>query len=557
MTSFTGEGMRHLIMCCDGTWNTPEMESVTNVRRLYNALDRTDQDGRPQSSCYQPGVGTLRNRLLGGAFGLGLSDNVMDAYRWLAGAYRPGDRIWLFGFSRGAYTARSLAGMISACGLIDTAAMDEAAVRGKIEHIYDQGYRKRGAGREWRQGLDFRYDPDDREQIPVHFVGVWDTVGSLGVPDYMGWLNLLDPSRGHDFHDLRLNPYIKHARHAVAMDERRSPFTPTLWTGPFPEGQDVKQVWFPGSHQDVGGGHLRTGLSDGALRWMVDEVRGVEPPLGFRRTTLDQIRPDPLDVLHDDDRGVIGVAEPLADLEMRPLLEIAFQPRPRAVPRIDPSTRAPDVHQSVYDRQRTPPITAGPYRPTKVLTPGQAETVEVFAGEPWNETGLYLEAGEYDFTAEGEWLDGRIVSGPAGTGGLRRFNPLTERLRLVRTLFGEAERLFWAATGNRAARSLAACREVNLPWMSLVGVVANDAIPVKGEVTDHERIAIGAGTRGPVRKSGYLYTFANDAWGSSGNNRGSVRLTVTMLSASRGERPSTPLVGLASERAPSAHEPVR
>ncbi|MFA1546032.1 DUF2235 domain-containing protein [Actinomadura chokoriensis] len=529
--------MRHLIVCCDGTWNTPEMESVTNVRRLYNALDRTDEGGHRQLSWYQPGVGSLRNRLLGGAFGLGLSDNVMDAYRWLAGEYRPGDRIWLFGFSRGAYTARSLAGMVSACGLIDTAALDEATARRKIEQIYDHGYRKRGADRRWRQGLTFRYDPDDRERIPVHFVGVWDTVGSLGVPDYLGWLNLLDPSRGDDFHDLRLNPHIRHARHAVAMDERRGPFVPALWAEPFADGQDVKQVWFPGSHQDVGGGHPRTGLSDGALRWMIDEVRGSELPLGFRRATVDQIRPDPLDVLHDDDRGLIGVAEPLSDLQLRPLLEVALQPRPRAVPKIDPSTREPDVHQSAYDRQRTPPISTGPYRPTRVLAPGRSETVEVFAGEPWNETGLYLEAGDYDFAAEGEWLDGDIVSGPAGTCGPGRFNPLTERLRLVRTLLGGVERLFGAATGNRAARSIGARRDVRLPWMSLVGAVANDAIRVKGDATAHERIAIGEGTRHRVRRSGYLYTFANDAWGSSGSNRGSVRLTVTMVSADHDERP--------------------
>ncbi|MEV0660520.1 DUF2235 domain-containing protein [Spirillospora sp. NPDC050365] len=548
--------MRHLIVCCDGTWNTPEMDSVTNVRRLYNALDRADEDGHRQLCCYQPGVGTLRNRLLGGAFGLGLSDNVLEAYRWLVGEYRPDDRIWLFGFSRGAYTARSLAGMISACGLIDTTALDEAALRGRIRHIYEHGYRKRGTGRRWRQGLAFRYDPDDRERIPVHFVGVWDTVGSLGVPDYLGWLNLLDPSRGHDFHDLKLNPHIRHARHAVAMDERRGPYVPTLWAGPFTGGQDVKQVWFPGSHKDVGGGHPRTGLSDGALRWMIDEVRGGEFPLGFRGAMLDQIRPDPLDVLHDDDRGMIAVVQPLADLELRPLLEIALQPRPRAVPKIDPSTRDPDVHRSVYDRQRTPPITTGPYRPTTVLTPGRPETVEVFAGEPWNETGLYLEAGEYDFSAEGTWLDGGIVSGPAGTGGPRLLNPLTERLRLVRTVLGGVERLFGAATGNRAAHSIGARREVRLPWMSLVGVVANDAVSVKGEITDHQRIPIGTGTRCRVREGGYLYTFANDAWGSSGNNRGSVRLTVTMVYAGRGERPVSPVPG-SRRSVRHGHEPVR
>jgi hypothetical protein len=347
----------------------------------------------------------------------------------------------------------------------------------------------------------------------------------------MGWLSLLDPPHRHDFHDLRLNPYIKHARHAVAMDERRSPFTPALWSEPFAQGQDVEQVWFPGVHQDVGGGHLQTGLSDGALLWMIDQIRNNEVKLGFRKTTVDQIRPDPLDVLHDDDRGVIEVVEPLVDPTLEPLLEVFLQPRPRAVPRIDPNTPSTDLHESVYDRYENPPITSGPYRPTKVLAPGQTQTVEVDAHEPWNETGLYLEAGDYHFTAQGEWLDDDIPSGPAGTEGLRRFNPLVEKVRLMGTLLGQCQQLFRFVTQNKVADFIGARRETDLPWMALVGVVANDAISVEGEPNAHERIAIGADTRCRVSKSGYFYAFANDAWGFYGNNRGSVRLTVTMMSA--------------------------
>ncbi|WP_433498970.1 DUF2235 domain-containing protein [Sphaerimonospora sp. CA-214678] len=522
--------MTHLVVCCDGTWNSPEIQSVTNVCRLYNALAETSGDGVRQSAYYQPGVGTMRNRLLGGAVGLGLSDNVMDAYLWLTTRYEPGDDISLFGFSRGAYTVRSLAGMISACGLIDPGQKDEETLWLQVKDLYDHGYRRgeqESRSREWRDGLTFRWDPDDSAAIPVHFIGVWETVGALGIPDYLGWLNLLDPLHRHDFHDLRLNPHIKHGRHAVAMDERRRPYTPTLWSEPYGAEQVVRQVWFPGGHQDVGGGHLQRGLSDCALRWMIDEAREAVD-LGFHKKVVeDQIKPDPLDVLHDDDRGALGAFEPLLYPSIKPVLEIFLQPRPRAVPEIDPNAVSPLIHRSVYDRYQNPPITSGPYRPTQVLAAGQHRTVEVLAHLPWNETGLYLEAGDYRFTAEGHWRDAGIPSGPAGVAGLRRFNPLAEAGRLVGTLLGRGERLFRLVTGNRTADFVGARREEDMPWMSLVGVVANDAMTVDGTTRDHERIAIGTGTRHRVTRSGYLYAFANDAWGFYGNNQGGVRLTVT------------------------------
>ncbi|MFC0864373.1 DUF2235 domain-containing protein [Sphaerimonospora cavernae] len=524
--------MTHLIVCCDGTWSSPEIQSVTNVCRLYNALTETGGDDVRQLAYYQPGVGTLRNRLLGGAVGLGLSDNVMDAYLWLTTRYAPGDDISLFGFSRGAYTVRSLAGMISACGLVDFGPGDEETLWPRVKDLYDRGYRRRGRetrSREWRRDLNFRWDPDDAERIPVHFIGVWETVGALGIPDYLGWLNLLDPLHRYDFHDLRLNPHIRHGRHAVALDERRRPYTPALWSEPYGAEQVVKQVWFPGSHQDVGGGHLQRGLSDCALRWMIDEAReAVE--LGFHKKVVeDQINPDPLDILHDDNRDLLGVFEPLLYPSLKPVFAIFLQPRPRAVPEIDPNTVSPLIHQSAYDRYRNPPITSGPYRPTQVLAAGQSKTVEVFAHLPWNETGLYLEPGDYRFTATGHWRDADILSGPAGTTGLRRFNPLVEKGRLVGTLLGRGEKLFRLVTRNRVADFVGARREEDMPWMSLVAVVANDAMSVGGTTRAHERIAVGAGTRHRVARSGYLYAFANDAWGCYGNNQGSVRLTITRM----------------------------
>jgi uncharacterized protein (DUF2235 family) len=520
--------MRYLVVCCDGTWNTPEQPSVTNVFRLYNALDEEDAEGNQQLSYYLSGVGTrggLLPWLWGGVAGVGLSFDVMDAYRWLTTTYEPDDRIALFGFSRGAYTARSLAGMISACGLLDTRGQNDTTIRRQIEHVYDHKYR--AADRydpSWRDGLKFRFDAADAEQIPVHFIGVWDTVGSLGIPDNLGFLNLLDSPRRYAFHDVKLNPHIRYARHAVAMDERRDPFVPSLWDeskkGP---DQDLQQVWFPGSHMDVGGGHLETGLSDGALLWMVEEAQ--KAGLVFDDDMLEQITPSDTDVLHEDDRSTFRLLAPLYDPLIGPLLQPFFETRPRAVPRIDADARDSKVHQSTYARQQAKIITSRPYRPTRVPDAGGfPETVTVLAHRPWNDTGIYLEPGEYIFTAEGEWQDAHIRSGPEGRTGLAQFNPFVEGLRLLGTALGPVEKAFRWASRNEAANLLGSRREDDLPWMSLVGVVANESGP-----TPHQRIAIGKGTNASVTvaKGGYLYAFANDAWGFYGNNSGSVRLKVT------------------------------
>ncbi|MGW5151847.1 DUF2235 domain-containing protein [Rhodococcus koreensis] len=526
--------MRRLVMCCDGTWNTPGQLAPSNVRRLYNALVDTATDGKngeDQLTQYQSGVGTDSGGpigwLLGGAAGVGLSSDVMDAYHWLTTTYRPGDKIALFGFSRGAFTARSLAGMIAACGLIDTTCLDEDedAIWRQIGRAYHRRYRLgRDADPGWSDGLRFTYHPERADPIPVDFVGVWDTVGALGIPDTLGWLNLLDPPGRHAFHNLKLNPQVRHGRHAVALDEWRGPFTPTLWSDPAP-GQDVKQVWFPGSHMDVGGGHPQTGLSDGALKWMIDESRAAVG-LEFRKEVEDQIRPDALGMLHDDNQGVYGLLEPLYEPLLRPLLEPFFEPRPRAAPLIGKDRNDSSLHESVYERHDTPPITSGPYRRTRALAPGESGTVSVSARDPWNWTGLYLDAGDYTFAATGQWTDLTIASGPAGTTGWRRFHP-REAGRLAGTVIGQGERLFRRVTGNPRANFLLTRRDEDMPWMALIGVVANDAIALEGGQDLHQRIPIGAGTNHRVCRSGYLYAFANDAWSFYGNNRGSVQLTVT------------------------------
>jgi len=504
---------------------------VSNVYRLYNALENeAGNNDHDQLAFYASGVGTeggLMARVLGGAVGTGLAGNIKGAYQWLTTKYQSGDRIALFGFSRGAYTARSLGGMVADCGLIDTIRLDEQQIGRQIERLYLMRYGQNhdASDRRWRDGPTFAYDPDDAKRIPVDFIGVWETVGSLGIPDNMTWFDPLNPSAAHTFPDVKLNPHVVHARHALAMDERRRPFNPTLWSNPAP-GQDVKQVWFPGSHLDVGGCHPERGLGDRTLQWMIDEAQEAIQ-LRFHQEAHKQIHPDPLDVLHDDNRGLLDPAlapwlEPVLATVMAPVMDV----RPRAVPLVDCHGPQAELDQSVYERQQEVPISSGPYRPTRVLEPGQSATVDVFAHEPWNETGLYLRAGRYTFVAEGEWLAGDSWFGPEGATGVS-LTSIAGLARIVGTAFVDlGERIYRWATGRKSGACPVARRAIDLPWMSLVGVIANDFIAVNGKRA-HERFHIGRHQDHRVMKDGYFYAFANNTWSGYGNNHGGVRLTVT------------------------------
>ncbi|RMF15248.1 MAG: DUF2235 domain-containing protein [Alphaproteobacteria bacterium] len=261
--------MRHLVIGTDGTWNRPDQmdrgrQVPSNVVRIVRAVDEHCRSVE-QIKYYDTGVGTggWLDHLIGGAFGLGLLRNVCEAWRWLIDHYRPGDRIFLFGFSRGAYTARSLAGLLGLCGIPPADGKD-------IDAIVRKGVRvSRTRNRKRRQHLAdaFRAThgawPGD-----VHFLGVWDTVGALGLPKAgpLGWWSRWRQG----FHDVSLGRHVRHAFHALAIHERRRPFRPTLWRGAKPDGvQRVAQCWFPGVHSNVGGGYVDAGLADRALWWMI------------------------------------------------------------------------------------------------------------------------------------------------------------------------------------------------------------------------------------------------------------------------------------------------
>jgi T6SS, Phospholipase effector Tle1-like, catalytic domain len=516
--------MLNLVVCCDGTWNTPDEKHdgvpvPTNVVRLYNAVADRDGAGNPQPKYYHPGVGTdgtWWQKVLGGSVGVGLDKNIMSAYRWLGAQYQPGDRLFLFGFSRGAFTVRSLAGMIAACGLLDLSGLPDPEVWNRVEVAYRQGYRNKQPVQLWAAGWNFHQGDAQGESVPIHFLGVWDTVGALGIPNDLAILNLLDDPKKYAFHDTDLSSSVLNARHAVALDEERASFTPSLWAGIEGDAR-IKQFWFPGVHSDVGGGYPEKGLSDGALQWMMDEAGQLG--LSLHPGMSGQVRPDPTDVLHDCVSGVFK----------------AFRTQPRSAPPVTQQNPSGTVHPSALQRQRNPPIAQAPYRPTILLGPGEETSFPIYAAQHWNGTGLYLEAGaRYAFTATGEWMDAHIKCGPTGPqeGQLQ----LGELLQHAGSLLGDVEAAYKNLTNNPEADFIGTKREEAMPWFSLVGVVANGGNPQNdGSPEPHETFMIGNGCEHPaqpeetISKPGYLYCFANDAWHFYGNNRGSVMLTVRRL----------------------------
>ena len=251
---------KRILFCSDGTWDNSGKNS--NVYKIYKAM----QVSADQIPFYDDGVGsdgTPLDRLLGGAFGTGLFQKVKDAYAKIAHVYEKGDEIFLFGFSRGAYTARSIAGMIAICGL-PTANFTDEMVESAFEAYRDQTNRSKLLA-----GLNQSCAMFDAQ---ITMVGVWDTVGSLGIPSLVG---AVDPVR-YGFLDTSLHPDIHHAYHALAIDERRAEFPATLWTSKPAAGQTLEQVWFTGVHCDVGGSYPDdpdgTALSDITLAWMMTKA---------------------------------------------------------------------------------------------------------------------------------------------------------------------------------------------------------------------------------------------------------------------------------------------
>ena len=258
--------MKRLVVCCDGTWNSPDQQTKdavpcpTNIIKLAYRVAKRAGD-RLQVLFYDMGVGTgnFVDRYVGGALGEGLRDNIFDAYRFLVANYEVGDEIYLFGFSRGAFTARSVAGMIRKCGVIKRERIEQYRPALAL-------YQDPNIGPVSAEAIRFRETNALAVDTPIQCVGVFDTVGALGMP--IGGKG----DEKYAFHDTELSGNVRYAFHALAIDERRGAFEPTLWSYVPKVGQTVRQVWFAGAHSDVGGGYGEHELSDIALQWMIDQA---------------------------------------------------------------------------------------------------------------------------------------------------------------------------------------------------------------------------------------------------------------------------------------------
>jgi uncharacterized protein (DUF2235 family) len=323
--------MKRIVICADGTWNIRDQvdkktnkRHPTNVTKVARAVLPRAANGIDQIVCYHDGVGTTGglDRFTGGAFGDGIEANIRELYRFLVYNFEPNDEIYLFGFSRGAFTVRTLAGFMNKVGLIQK---DDDYF---VPDLYDCYEQSKGSGTpEW--ALAFRHINDPRPCPPIRFIGVWDTVGALGAPGFMG--QVLNKNK-YQYHDVNLNSQIENAFHALAIDERRKPFTPNVWTRPTGWVGRLEQAWFAGVHSNIGGGYAPDGLANEALHWIVEKAENLG--LEFDKTYLQFFTPCFNSVLQDS---------------MTPMYKVLG---PYIRPIGDHLADGESIHQSAIDRRK-------------------------------------------------------------------------------------------------------------------------------------------------------------------------------------------------------------
>lgn len=298
--------MKRLVVLSDGTWKSahdPRTGPPSNVVLLSRLIPPVGADGVPQIVCYDPGIGTgagILERIKGGATGRGLDLNIAECYRFLVQHYAPGDKLYFFGFSRGAYTVRCLGGLVRKCGILHH--RNILKVLEAIDLYRGPDHPDSEAAREFRRA-------QSHDGCVIEMIGVFDTVGALGIPAAFGLRWLHDSRR---FHDNELSTIVRLGVQALAIDERRRQFQPVPWDGAKAEQKArerkldhrVIQQWFAGCHSDIGGGLEQAGLSNIALRWIAEHATqsGLSLDLDF----LDQTewRGDPLAPVNESRRGL-------------------------------------------------------------------------------------------------------------------------------------------------------------------------------------------------------------------------------------------------------------
>lgn len=310
---------KRLILCEDGSWLNSDSGSLrgaldipSNVTRIARAIQSISSDGIPQVVYYHEGVGAsggIADRIYGGVTANGLAEIIREGYTYIANNYYPGDEVFIFGFSRGAFTARSIAGLISSIGVLTKKGLPYLAeIFRDVQHRHDRHYRPK------HPDLPFRDKPSvldpayirtltrlryTRPDVTIKAVGVFDTVGALGLPK-IGWLRRVglqsSAQRELSFYDTSLSDCIENAFQALALDERRYAFQPALWEKKKGNTSTLRQVWFPGAHSNIGGGYDDQQMANITLAWMMSQL---SPFLDFNNDyLLDQM--ELTDVYYED-----------------------------------------------------------------------------------------------------------------------------------------------------------------------------------------------------------------------------------------------------------------
>lgn len=358
--------MKRIAILCDGTWNRSDSKTPTNVVQTAQAMELVDATGISQIPIYVQGVGTgsgvtsvskKADQMLGGAFGLGLLENIEEAYRHLVFLYQPGDEIYIFGFSRGAYTARSLTGFIRSTGIIERHQLDripEAIAR--YRRLGDETtHPSSDESHSFRADISPRMVTSEKEAtwrenqglpeahlLKVSYLGVWDSVGALGVPVHIPVLGRLTANK-YRFHDADLSSMVSAARHAVALDETRRSFAPTRWTNIEDLNAEVRhsdelpyqERFFLGDHGSVGGGGDIRDLSSIGLSWVLEGAQ--QCGLAFDARRLQKI---------EKEHNAMG---PLSNVSEPPRSFIDWLTRLRPLDRDAPAS-INDLHPSVIKR---------------------------------------------------------------------------------------------------------------------------------------------------------------------------------------------------------------
>jgi hypothetical protein len=332
---------KNIVVLSDGTGQEGGKGHDTNIYKLFRMLeDRTEQ----QVVFYDGGLGTDWHKVTGNAFGAGLSKNLLQCYQFIYDNYNSGDRIYLFGFSRGAATVRSLSSFIHYFGILPKSRPELIK---KAFNLYLKGQDKVGSrksNKELQDALNEKATEFVHEHpnqwAQIEFLGVWDTVPALGLVALAGFNTFLGEVLRYNYHNYTLHPSVKNAYHAISIDDDRLWFHPSLWKEKTREEQIVEQVWFSGAHTDIGGGFDESGLSDISLEWMIAKAvsLGLRIYLGSRKNWNFVVAPDPTDLYHPPR---VGFGKIFKEGRRNGVWE-----------RAEPEFGAPIIHQSVLWRHK-------------------------------------------------------------------------------------------------------------------------------------------------------------------------------------------------------------